>query len=124
MKIFLESCKERSKLSVDGFWGLRDHLVAQKSNFKIFFFENDVIKIKGAPLLTYLRDMTKRKNFRDTSKKVFHENWQKSLYFKNVDFGLTHGGSRNLMENANFSTSFKVRYIFYFFVKRTREIVR
>ena len=36
IKIFLESCKERSKLSVDGFWGLRDHLVAQKSNFKIF----------------------------------------------------------------------------------------
>ena len=61
--------------------------------------------------------MTKRKNFRDTSKKVFHENWQKSLYFKNVDFGLTHGGSRNLMENANFSTSFKVRYIFYFLSK-------
>ena len=55
-KIFLESCKERSKLSVDGFWGLRDHLVAQKSNFKIFFFENDVIKIKS-PLLTYLRDI-------------------------------------------------------------------
>ena len=42
MKIFLESCKERSKLSVDGFGGRGDHLVAQKSNFKIFFFENDV----------------------------------------------------------------------------------
>ena len=36
MKIFLESCKERSKLSVDGFGSLRDHLVSQKSNFKIF----------------------------------------------------------------------------------------
>ena len=36
MKIFLESCKERSKLSVDGFGGRGDHLVAQKSNFKIF----------------------------------------------------------------------------------------
>ena len=44
MKIFLESCKERSKLSVDGFGGRGDHLVAQKSNFKIFFFENDVIR--------------------------------------------------------------------------------
>ena len=55
MKIFLESCKERSKLSVDGFWGLRDHLVAQKSNFKIFFFENDVNSC--TPLVTFLRDM-------------------------------------------------------------------
>ena len=61
MKIFLESCKERSKLSVDGFWGLRDHLVAQKSNFKIFFFENDVIK-RLPPLLTYLRDITQSAN--------------------------------------------------------------
>ena len=59
MKIFLESCKERSKLSVDVFWGLRDHLVAQKSNFKIFFFENDVIK-RLPPLLTYLRDMARK----------------------------------------------------------------
>ena len=42
MKFFLESCKERSKLSVDGFGGLRDHLVAQKSNLKICFFENVV----------------------------------------------------------------------------------
>ena len=42
MKIFLESCKERSKLSVDGFGGRWDRMVAQKSNFKIFFFENDV----------------------------------------------------------------------------------
>ena len=42
MKIFLESQKETSKLSVDVFWGRWDHLVAQKSNFKIFFFENDV----------------------------------------------------------------------------------
>ena len=44
MKIFLESCTERSKLSVDGFWGRWDRIVAQKSNFKMFFFENDVIK--------------------------------------------------------------------------------
>ena len=35
MKIFLESCEERSKLSVHGFGGRRDHLVAQQSNFKI-----------------------------------------------------------------------------------------
>ena len=42
MKFILESCKERSKLSVDDFWGLRDYLVAQTSNFKILFFENDV----------------------------------------------------------------------------------
>ena len=37
MKIFLESCKERSKLSVDVFWGRGDRLVAQKSKIKIFF---------------------------------------------------------------------------------------
>ena len=30
MKMFLESCKERSKLSVDGFWGRWDRMVAQK----------------------------------------------------------------------------------------------
>ena len=36
LNFFLESCKERSKLSVDGFGGRGDHLVAQKSNFKIF----------------------------------------------------------------------------------------
>ena len=42
MKIFLESCKETSKLSGDVFWGRWDRMVAQKSNFKIFFFENDV----------------------------------------------------------------------------------
>ena len=57
MKIFLESCKERSKLSVDVFWSLRDHLVAQKSNFKKVFFENDVNWRKSPPLLTYLRDI-------------------------------------------------------------------
>ena len=38
MKIFLESCKERSKLSVDVFWGRGDRLVAQKSKIKIFFW--------------------------------------------------------------------------------------
>ena len=37
MKIFLESCKERSKLSVDVFWGRGDRLVAQKSKIKMFF---------------------------------------------------------------------------------------
>ena len=42
MKIFLESQKETSKLSGDVFWGCWDRIVAQKSNFKIFFFENDV----------------------------------------------------------------------------------
>ena len=42
MKIFLESQKETSKLSGDVFWGRWDRIVAQKSNFKIFFFENDV----------------------------------------------------------------------------------
>ena len=31
IKIFLESCKETSKLSVDVFWGRWDHIVAQKS---------------------------------------------------------------------------------------------
>ena len=36
MKIFLESCKETSKLSGDVFWGRWDRIVAQKSNFKIF----------------------------------------------------------------------------------------
>ena len=34
MKIFLESCKETSKLSVDVFWSRWDHIVAQKSIFK------------------------------------------------------------------------------------------
>ena len=48
--------------------------------------------------------MTKRTDFGDTFKKSFHEKWQKSLYFKNVDFGLTHHVSRNLMENVIFST--------------------
>ena len=38
MKIFLESCKERSKLSVDVFWGRGDRLVAQKSNIKKIFW--------------------------------------------------------------------------------------
>ena len=41
MNFFLESCKETSKLSVDVFWGRWDCMVAQKSNFKILFFEND-----------------------------------------------------------------------------------
>ena len=36
---FLESCKETSTLSVDVFWGRWDHIVAQKSIVKIFFFE-------------------------------------------------------------------------------------
>ena len=56
MKIFLESCKERSKLSVDGFWGLRDHLVAQKSNLKIFSSKMTLLS-DYPPLLTYLRDI-------------------------------------------------------------------
>ena len=56
MKIFLESQKETSKLSRNVFWGRWDHLVAQKSNFKIFFFENDV-NSRTPPLLTYLRDI-------------------------------------------------------------------
>ena len=38
MKIFLESCKERSKLSVDVFWGRGDRLVAQKSKIKKIFW--------------------------------------------------------------------------------------
>ena len=56
MERCLESCKERSKLSVDGFGGRRDLLVAQKSNLKIFFFENDVNSC-NPHLVTYLRDM-------------------------------------------------------------------
>ena len=59
MEIFLESQKETSKLSGDVFWGRWDRMVAQKSNFKIFFFENDVNSRKPPPLLTYLRDMKK-----------------------------------------------------------------
>ena len=39
MKIFLESCKETSKLSGDVFWGRWDRMVAQKVEIKIFFFE-------------------------------------------------------------------------------------
>ena len=35
IKVFLESCKETSKLSVDVFWGRWDHIVAQKSEIKI-----------------------------------------------------------------------------------------
>ena len=35
-----------SKLSVDGFWVLRDHLDAQKSNFKILLF---IIGFAGDP---------------------------------------------------------------------------
>ena len=38
MKFFLESCKERSKLSVDGFWGRWDRLVAQKSKKRDFLW--------------------------------------------------------------------------------------
>ena len=41
MKMFLESCKETSKLSVDVFWGRWNHIiVTQQSKIKIFFFEN------------------------------------------------------------------------------------
>ena len=57
---FLESCKERSKLSVDGFWGLRDHLVAQKFNLKIF--SSKMTLTDDPPLLTYLRDITQSAN--------------------------------------------------------------
>ena len=35
-EIFLESCKETSKLSRDVYWSRWDHIVAQKSNLKIF----------------------------------------------------------------------------------------
>ena len=42
MKIFLESCKETSKLSRNIFWGRWDHIVAQKSIFKFFFFEKPI----------------------------------------------------------------------------------
>ena len=40
MKIFLESCKVTSKLSVDGFGACWDHLVAQELDFKKKIFEN------------------------------------------------------------------------------------
>ena len=39
MKIFLESQKYTSKLSGNVFWDRWDHLVAQKSKMKIFFFQ-------------------------------------------------------------------------------------
>ena len=55
MKIFLESCKETSKLSGDVFWGRWDRMVAQKSNFKIF--SSKMTLIHAPPLLTYLRDI-------------------------------------------------------------------
>ena len=57
MKNFLESCKKRSKLSVDVFLGRWDIMVAQRSNSKIFFFEK-VANQRLPPLLTYLRDIT------------------------------------------------------------------
>ena len=56
MKIFLESCKETSKLSGDVFWGRWDHIVAQKSIFKIFFFEKQRNSC-NPPLVSYLRDI-------------------------------------------------------------------
>ena len=40
LKIFLESCKVTSKLSVDSFVDSWDRLVRQKSNFKKKIFEN------------------------------------------------------------------------------------
>ena len=55
IKIFLESCKKTSKLSEDVFWGCWDHIVAQKSIFKIFFFEKGLNSC--TPLVTYLRDI-------------------------------------------------------------------
>ena len=56
MKIFLESQKETSKLSRNVFWDRWDHLVAQKSKIKIFFFEKSVNPC-NPPLVTVLRDM-------------------------------------------------------------------
>ena len=57
MKIFLESCKETSKLSGDVFWGRWDHIVAQKSKIKIFFFQKPLNPCKPPPLVTVLRDI-------------------------------------------------------------------
>ena len=57
MKIFLESCKETSKLSRNIFWGRWDHIVAQKSIFKIFFFEKGINPC-NPPLVTYMRDIS------------------------------------------------------------------
>ena len=59
MKFFLESCKETSKLPRDVFWSRWDHIVAQKSIFKIFFFEN-LQNSCNPPLLSYLRDLSWR----------------------------------------------------------------
>ena len=56
MKIFLESCKETSKLSGDVFWGRWDHIVAQKSKMK--FFLPKPIKSMDPLLVTYLRDIS------------------------------------------------------------------
>ena len=55
MKIFLESCKETSKLSRNIFWGRWDHIVAQKSIFKIFFFEKPINSCNPPPVVSYLR---------------------------------------------------------------------
>ena len=40
MKIFLEPQKYTSKLSGNVFWDRWDHLVAQKSKIKVYFFQN------------------------------------------------------------------------------------
>ena len=57
MEIFLESQKETSKLSRNIFWDRWDRMVAQKSNFKIFFFEKVANQRLPPLLLTYLRDI-------------------------------------------------------------------
>ena len=57
MKIFLESCKVTSKLSVDSFGGWWDHLVAKESDFKKKILKKRRNTWKPLPLVSGMRDM-------------------------------------------------------------------